>query len=260
LQRLQIPAVQLALSPVINDPDTWGGTIDELRAAGIWIVSGMMAMAGEDYSTLDSIAKTGGVRPDHTWFENRSHSEQVARLASRQGIELVTFHAGFLPEDPKNPERAKLADRLRTVAEVFDHYGVNVAFETGQETAAVLNQVLDELDCDNCGVNFDPANMILYGKGDPVESLRLLARRVRQVHVKDAKPSRMNGGWGREVPVGKGVVNWEAFFETALAITPPVPFVIERESRTGTEEDITVARDLIAYHLQPKRGSSAAKD
>jgi L-ribulose-5-phosphate 3-epimerase len=260
LRRLNIPAVQLALSPLVHEPGIWGNAIEELRAAGIWIVSGMMAMAGEDYSTIESITRTGGVRPDQTWFLNSMHAEQIARLASRQGIELVTFHAGFMSEDPANPERAKMIDRLRTIAEIFDHYDVNIGLETGQETAFVLNQVLDQLDRANVGVNFDPANMILYGKGDPVDSLRTLAGRVRQIHVKDAKPSRVAGEWGREVPVGKGVVNWEAFFEAALAISPPVPFVIERESRTGTQADITVASELIAYHLGPKRGSLRATD
>ena len=260
LRTLDIPGVQLALSPLVKDPQVWGAAIDELRAGGVWIVSGMMSMAGEDYSTLDSITRTGGVRPDHTWFANRTHAEQVARIASRQGIELVTFHAGFIAKDPASPERAKMLDRMRTIAEVFDNYQINVALETGQETAEVLSQFLDELSCDNVGVNFDPANMILYGSGEPIESLRLLARRVRQVHVKDAKPSRMAGEWGKEMPVGKGVVNWEAFFETALAISPPVPFVIECEARNCKDEDITVASQLIAYHLKPKRGSSAATD
>jgi sugar phosphate isomerase/epimerase len=102
--------------------------------------------------------------------------------------------------------------------------------------------------------------MVLYGKGEPVPGLRKLAPRVRQVHIKDARPATTAGDWGREVLVGQGSVDWDAFFETALAIHPPVPFVIERETGAGAarEADIAAARDLIAYHLAPKRHSAKA--
>jgi L-ribulose-5-phosphate 3-epimerase len=260
LHRLELSAAQLALSPIIHDPRLWGAAIDELRAGGTWIVSGMMAMEGENYATLESIARTGGVRPDHTWYSNRSHAEQVALLASRTGIGLVTFHAGFIAEDPGSPERAKMVDRLRVICEIFAHYGVDLALETGQETAGSLVSVLEQLDCTNIGVNFDPANIVLYDKGDPIEAFRQLKPWVRQVHIKDAKPTRIPGQWGREVPVGKGVVNWDRFFDIALSITPPVAFVIERESRSAKDEDIVQARDLIAYHLRPKRDSDSAHD
>ncbi len=258
LAEVDVHAVQLALSPLVNDPQTWGNTIDELRSGGAWIISGMMAPAGEDYSSLESIAATGGFRPDHTWFSNRSHAEEVARLAARTGIGLVTTHAGFIPKDAANPERAKIIDRLRILAGIFDNYGVELAFETGQETAENMLAALDQLNGDagdggaRVGVNFDPANMILYGTGDPVDSLRKLAPRVRQIHIKDAQPTKTPGTWGRETVAGRGAVNWDAFFEVAMQICPPVQFVIEREARNSKESDIAAARDLIAYHLVPQ--------
>lgn len=261
LKQLQIPSVQLALSPMIQDSVLWADAIDELRAGGIWVASGMMAMAGEDYSTLGSIAKTGGLRPDHTWFANRAHAEQVARLASRCGVQLVSFHAGFIHEDLRSPEHGKMVDRLRTIAEIFAHYDVDLALETGQESAATLETLLTELDCPRVGVNFDPANMILYGMGEPIDALRRLMHRVRQAHIKDALPTRIAGTWGREVPVGRGAVDWDAFFDIALAIQPPVQFVIEREGRgTNRDADIAAARDLIAHHLTPRRSSPPIDD
>ena len=256
LMRLDISSVQLALSPLVHHPEAWGNTIDELRSGGVWIVSGMMAPAGEDYSSLESIALTGGFRPDHTWFNNRNHAEEVARLAARTGIGLVTTHAGFIPKDAANPERAKIIDRLKILAATFDNYGVELAFETGQETAESMIEALDQLDGARVGVNFDPANMILYGTGDPVDSLRKLAPRVRQVHIKDAQPTKTPGTWGRETVAGRGSVDWDALFEVAMEISPPLHFVIEREARNSKESDIAAARDLIAYHLvpQPNRG------
>jgi L-ribulose-5-phosphate 3-epimerase len=250
LKQLDISRTQLALSPTIGQPGQWGGAIQTLRGAGVEIVSGMMAMAGEDYSTLQTIARTGGVRPDDGWPANRNHALAVADLADSADIRLVTFHAGFIPDDPADPERAKLIDRLRTIADAFAERGLRLGLETGQETADTLLDALADLDRPNLGVNFDPANMILYGKGDPVAALRMLAPHIVQIHIKDALPADTPGRWGSEVPVGSGAVDWPAFFEVALAIDPPVDFVIEREAGADRPADVDAARNLIVTHLE----------
>lgn len=257
LNRLELGAVQLALGAVLSQPDRWGRAIRIIRAAGIRIVSGMMAMIGEDYSTLESIAATGGVRRDAVWSDNLANARAIAALASEEGIGLVTFHGGFIPEEKRNRERAVILDRLRIIADEFAGRGVGLALETGQETAHTLLEVLKDLHGSGpqmragsmpgagVGVNFDPANMILYDKGDPVAALRLLALHVRQIHVKDAVPTGVPGTWGREVPVGSGAVDWPAFLKVARSIEPPVNFVIEREAGATRETDIAAARDLL---------------
>jgi sugar phosphate isomerase/epimerase len=257
LRQADMDAVQLALSPIVHDPAAWGDAIEELRRANIAILSGMMAMIGEDYSTLESIRRTGGVRPDSTWPGNLQHARDVARLAARAGINLVTFHAGFLPEDQTSHERTIMLDRLAVVADVFGESDIDVALETGQERAATLLAALDDLAQSNVGVNFDPANMILYGQGDPVEALRMLAPHVRQIHVKDAMPAEEPGKWGREVAAGRGAVDWPAFFTVASQIVPPVNFVIEREARDERLDDVVAARDMIRRHAWAIGGQSA---
>jgi L-ribulose-5-phosphate 3-epimerase len=249
LDRTGLDATQLALSPVIREPAVWSGVFEPLAEAGVRIVSGMMTTVGEDYSTLESIARTGGVRPDETWEANLAHAEAVADLATARGIELVTFHAGFIPEQRDDPERAKLLDRLRAIADLFAGRGVRLGLETGQETAATLLEALADLDRSNVGVNFDPANMILYGKGDPVEALRLLAEHVVQIHIKDALPAEKPGTWGSEVPYGDGAVDWPAFFAVATAIRSQVNLVIEREAGDDRIADITWACDQLAEQL-----------
>ncbi len=239
LKSLDVPRVQLALVPCFTDP-AWRDAVDALRGDGIAIVSGMLAFAGEDYSTIESITATGGVRPDVQWSENLDRAFACAAFAERSGIDLVTFHAGFIPHEA-GPLRRVMLDRLRTVADLFAQRGVTLALETGQETATTLRHALDELDRPGVGVNFDPANMILYGKGDPVEAIELLASRVRQVHVKDACATTTPGTWGRELPVGDGQVAWEPF----LALTQGVNLVIEREAGACRDEDIARARDLV---------------
>jgi len=206
-----LTSVQLALAPLRRAEWDAGNTRQRLSGARVSIVSGMMSMPGEDYSTLDSIRATGGLRPDAHWESNRAQAADCARLAAQLELDLVSFHAGFLPHERSDPQREVLIDRLRTVVDLFADEGVHVALETGQETAETLLDVLEELDRPTAGVNFDPANMLLYGMGDPMQALDLLATHVRQIHVKDARSATKPGSWGEEVPVGTGEVNWNAF-------------------------------------------------
>ncbi len=244
-----IESVQLALVPVVTDPAVWGSAVEVLENAGIRVVSGMLAMAGEDYSTLESIRRSGGVRPDETWPENLRLAQAVAGAAGDAGIDMVTLHAGFLDERKDDPTRLAMLDRLRRLADVFAARDVDIALETGQESAVTLFEVLDELDRPAVGVNFDPANMILYGMGDPVEAIERLGPRVVQVHVKDAVGTERPGTWGREVPAGRGAVDWVALFDAAARLEPPVNFIIERESGDERRDDIAAARSLIETRL-----------
>ena len=123
--------------------------------------------------------------------------------------------------------------------------GTGWAFSSGADVAWIT----DELDRPDAGVNFDPANMILYGMGDPVDALRRLAPRVRQVHVKDARAARMPGTWGEEVRVGTGEVDWPAFFGVLRAGAPHVDLMIEREAGEDRVGDILRARELVEGQL-----------
>lgn len=244
LARCGINAVQLALVPCIEHPAEWGNAISRLRERGIVVVSGMLATVGEDYSTLESIERTGGVRLASTWARNQELAAATAQLASNNGVKLVTLHAGFLPHDAANPERTVMIDRLRAIADIYAARGVRVAFETGQEDANTLSAALADIAHPNVGVNFDPANMILYGMGDPVAALRALAPHVWQIHMKDAIPTAVPGTWGREVVAGTGAVDWRAFFAAVAALPRTVDLVIEREAGPTREADIMVAAAL----------------
>ncbi|MFG0330202.1 MAG: sugar phosphate isomerase/epimerase family protein [Phycisphaerales bacterium] len=240
-----LDAIQLALDPIRSGAWSYDETVATLRDSGITILSGMMGMAGEDYTSLDSIKRTGGVRPDATWPANLAATNGNAELAKRLEIPLVTFHAGFIPHDTRDSEHTKMIERLRKIAGAFDRHGVRVAFETGQETADTLLAALDELERPEVGVNFDPANMILYGMGDPVEALRRLAPRVAQIHIKDANPSKLPQTWGSEVVVGTGAVDWPAFFEVVRDERIDCDLVIEREAGDSRVADIIAARKLV---------------
>lgn len=237
-----LSAVQLALDPVRRGQWAEDQTARLLRGAGIEILSGMMAMEGEDYSTLDSIRRTGGVRSDEMWERNLAAARENAQIAHRLGLRLVTFHGGFLPHESASPadqaERRTMVERLRELAAVFASWSVRVGLETGQEDAPTLIGVLNDLGKPVVGVNFDPANMILYGMGDPVAALQRLAPWVRQVHIKDARPPKNPGQWGTEVPAGEGEVDWPAFFRAFRAAGLEVDLVIEREAGHSRVDDV----------------------
>jgi sugar phosphate isomerase/epimerase len=249
IKSLGIRRAQLALSPMVEDAVTWGGAVTELRAAGIDVVSGMFAPIGEDYTTLDSIRATGGVVPDQHWKANLALATEIAAIARRERIDTVTFHAGFVPHDPADPGYAKLRERLATMAGVFADAGCDLLLETGQETADDLLAFLAAVDRPNVGVNFDPANMILYAKGDPIKAIARLMPHVRQVHIKDATAATAVGEWGAEVPAGTGEVDWPGFFGVLRDAGYTGHLVIEREAGDDRSGDIATARELVTALL-----------
>jgi L-ribulose-5-phosphate 3-epimerase len=240
-----IRRVQLALDPLREAPDVWRSAPELLRQNNISIVSGMFGCLGEDYSTLETIRLTGGLAPDAHWEQNWRNIQIATALAQKLGLKLVTFHAGFLPHEESHPDYAKLKQRLVQVADAFQARGIALGLETGQETAAVLRDFLTKLNRPNLGVNFDPANMILYDKGDPIEALRTLGPWIRQVHIKDAVRTSTPGTWGDEVAAGMGEVDWAAFFATLKEIGFAGDLCIEREAGMSRVEDIRAARELV---------------
>lgn len=240
-------AVQLALDPIRRGDWDLRQTRAVLAESGVEILSGMQAMEGEDYSTLASIKRTGGVRPDATWKSNLEAAKRNADIAAELGLTLVTFHAGFIGEDPESTERGTMIERLLSIYDVYDERDVRIALETGQEPAHVVKRLIDDMGV-RVGVNFDPANMMLYGMGDPTESLDLLADLVVQIHIKDAVPADEPGEWGREMPVGEGSVDWDSFFGVIADRGLDVDLVIEREGGKCRDEDVMQAADLVRRH------------
>jgi L-ribulose-5-phosphate 3-epimerase len=255
-----LDSVQLALTPLAERPLVWSTTGELLREAGIAILSGMLETVGEDYGSIESITRTGGVRPASTWPATRERAAKVALVARDLGVRLVTLHAGFLPHDSADPERATMLARLREVLALFGKHGIAVALETGQEPAHTLIACLEAIrseqprDQPPIGVNFDPANMLLYGSGDPIEALRLLAPWVAQIHLKDALPSPTPGSWGTEVPLGEGAVDWDRFFAEAAGCPRSPQMVIEREAGNRRVADVVIARELVAREMVERRG------
>jgi sugar phosphate isomerase/epimerase len=229
LEQLGIDVVQIACGDPHHASWDEGDDMPSVaRAAGITMTGSMLGFPGEDYTTPQTIQKTGG------FGDPALRAERLERLAwgvdrtVALGLTDMTLHAGFLPE-VGSPERSSLLDTLAKAADVAAAKGVTLAFETGQETAGLLRRTLDDLKSPNLKVNFDPANMLLYDMGDPIAAVELLAPDIRSVHVKDAKRPTVPGTWGQEVPLGQGEVDVKKFVKTLKAVGYTGALVVERE-------------------------------
>lgn len=249
-QECGLSSIQLALLPLTNNQWDLNQLTTKLADAKIKICSTMMTTIDEDYSSLESIKATGGLRPSQHWTANQQRAVDSARIAQQLNLTLITLHAGFIPEH-ECAERDTMIHRIATIASIFADSGVNLALETGQEHASTLLELLNHPALSNVKVNFDPANMILYNMGDPIQSLALLKPHIAQIHIKDAIPTQTQGQWGTEVPVGSGAVDWTPFFRIVSTLPDTINLVIERESGTQRIQDIIVARKLIQNHLHP---------
>lgn len=242
---------QLALDPLRRGDWKIDDIREQVDATGVPLLSGMMAMEGEDYSSLETIARTGGVRPDATFEKNLAAARENARIAEELGLELVTWHAGFLPKGHDDPEHAVIVERIQAISDAFGDRGIRIGLETGQERAETLIEVLAEVGREFVGVNFDPANMLLYGMGDPIDAIERLASHVVQIHIKDACASAQPGEWGTETPMGDGQVDWNAFFDLLRNRELHVGLVVEREG--GDQRAVDIERAIHGVDAQLAR-------
>ena len=247
MKKLGLKRIHLALQPFLEGGSRHGAAegaaaLDRVKArlaSGEWKLSAtMIGFPQEDYSTLDTIKKTGGVVPDDAWEANKKIVVAGAKLSAELKSPVLTLHAGFLDEsDPVALK--KYTDRVKFIVDTCGEAGVPVAFETGQETAADLAKFMPTVP--GAGVNFDPANMILYAKGNPVEAVRTLAPWIRHVHLKDAVLTKKPGTWGTEVPWGDGEVDAPRFLAELKAAGYKGNFAIEREGGNDRTGDIALA-------------------
>ncbi|MBL8867450.1 MAG: sugar phosphate isomerase/epimerase [Gemmataceae bacterium] len=235
MDRLGIDVVQIAC----GDPHhaSWSegdGMPAAAVAAGFRMSGAMLGFPGEDYTTPQHIERTGGFGDPATRPERLERFRWGLQRTKDLGLSDIMLHAGFIPEVGAEGRKAFL-DTLAQVSDLAARVGITVAFETGQETSTLLRRTLDDLKCPNLKVNFDPANMLLYDKDDPIRAVELLAPDIRSVHVKDANRPTVKGEWGAEVPLGSGQTNTKLFIQTLKKVGYRGPLCIERE--VGTQAD-----------------------
>jgi sugar phosphate isomerase/epimerase len=220
-----------------------------LTAEKFTLVSAVCAYVGESYIDIPTVLNTVGLVPEKTRAERLARTKAVSDLAQTLGIERVACHIGFVPEDADEPLYAEVRDVTREICDHCAKNGQEFALETGQEPAKVLLRFIEEVNRPNLKINFDPANMILYGTGDPIEALDVLQEHVVTVHCKDGdwpdrdKPEAL----GVERALGDGSVGIERYIHKLKEIGYRGVLTIEREEPDvrKRETDILKAVNLL---------------
>ncbi len=227
--------------------------MDELKTivdeSGVDITVLFVCFPEEDYSSIAAIHGTGGFLPPEYREIRYEMAMKAADMAKHVGIPGIAAHLGFIPDDKNHPDYQFLLKVVKDVAAKCKELGLTFSFETGQEKATVLKGFIDDIGHDNAGVNFDPANMILYGSGEPLEAIDLLGPHVLGVHAKDAKwaaPEVRGKEWGTETTLGEGDVDFPKLLEKIKSFGYTGPITIEREFAGDRQaEEVQKARTLL---------------
>ncbi len=212
-------------------PETARSFLQKLADYGIEITAVFLGFEGESYESIDMAAKTVGFVPSDVRAARLQESLEISDFACQLGVKAIGCHIGFVPCDAGSQDYKSVVQIIRRLCDHLVKNNQALHLETGQESVESLLRFMDDVATDNLYVNFDPANLILYGSGDPMVALRAVGSRVRSVHCKDALATTGTPGidWGREVPFGTGEVNAEAFLRTLKDIGYTGPLTIERE-------------------------------
>ena len=231
IAELQVPTIQLhAPSPGKRNSESAQQLSVQLNEMGVRCTAVFGGFEGESYADIPTVVRSVGLVPEATRQSRLQEMFEIADFAKVLACDTVALHLGFIPHDSS-------ADGYQPIVEVTrqlcDHCGGNDQYlhlETGQETAEGLLEFIRVVDRSNLKVNFDPANMILYGTGQPIEALRAVGNHVRSVHCKDGTWSDQPGEtWGAEVALGQGDVDMRAYLTTLKEIGYEGPLTIERE-------------------------------
>lgn len=169
-----------------------------------------------------------------------------ADFAKKLGITDVITHMGFIPENPNDPQFAPFCVAVRTVAQHLQANGQYLLFETGQETPVTMLRCFEQVGMDNLGINLDTANVIMYGRANPVDALEVFGKYVRNLHAKDGCYPTNGRDLGLETRIGEGKVNFYELFKKLHELGYDGPVTIEREIHgDGQQRDVLDAREYL---------------
>lgn len=244
VRRLGFSTCQLSVGMA---PAELAGPIrDAMRKYSIEITALMTLGEGRMVWDLRDGPLTVGLVPRDTRANRVEALQRASDLAKACGVSAVHTHCGFIPENPNNPLYPEVVKVVRDVAAYIGRNGQTFLCETGQETPITLLRLIEDCKLDNIAVNMDMANLILYGKGDPVGALDVLGRYVRGTHAKDGLWPTDPYGLGEETPIGKGDVRFREVFRKLHQLHYTGPVTIEREiSGPRQEADILASKKFV---------------
>ena len=224
-----------------------------LSELGITLTAVFGGFEGESYADIPTVVETVGIVPPALRAARVQEMKEIADFAHMLQCDVVALHLGFIPHDKSDPLYGDVVKVTRDILDHCKHNNQNLHLETGQETAAGLLEFISDVERDNLFINFDPANMILYGTGEPIEALRQVGALVRSVHCKDATWADNPGvEWGAEVALNDGAVGMEDYLRTLDEIGYTGPLTIEREIPQDPERQKTEIGNAVNLLTQLK--------
>jgi sugar phosphate isomerase/epimerase len=204
--------------------------LKKLQDYGITLTAVFGGFDGESYADIPTVSRTVGLVPPETRAARTKEMKEISDFAKVLGCKVVALHLGFVPHDTQAPLYKEVLEVTRDLCDHCAKNGQSLHLETGQETADGLLQFIRDVQRDNLFVNFDPANMILYGTGEPIAAVKKIGKYVRSIHCKDGKWAANPGQeWGQEMPLGQGDVGMQNYLRALLEIGYDGPLTIERE-------------------------------
>jgi len=212
--------------------------VEGSKASGVRVCALWAGYPGEHEWSFTKGPTTLGFVPPELREMRVAALKKGADFAKKIGAPAVITHCGFVPENMTDPLYPGTLNAIKQVAQHCEKLGLGFWFETGQETPVVLLRVIEDIGARNLGVNLDPANLILYGKGNPVDALDVVGRHIRNVHIKDGLYPTDGRNLGKETPVGKGRVDFPLLFKRLKEeFSYDGELIIEREIKEGQEQN-----------------------
>ena len=259
VRAMGIATVQLQYPPHLDTPAGVVAIKAASAQSGVEITVVFCGFAGESYADIPAVRATVGLVPPATRAERVEMTLRIARFAASLGVSRVAAHIGFIPESPREPLYQELVATVRGICDELASRDQMFLLETGQETASGLKEFLESVARPNLRVNFDPANMVLYGQDPPLEALETLFPFVESVHCKDGLWPTQTEQLGVEVPFGEGDIEATKWLNKLLELGYLGPLTIEREIQgPARTRDILGAKTLIESVLN-KRAMQEAR-
>jgi sugar phosphate isomerase/epimerase len=228
---LGVPTIQLhAPHQATRTQSAADAFLKKIADYGIKLTCVFGGFEGESYADIPTVARTVGLVPPATRAARTKELKEISDFAKLLGTSAVGLHIGFVPHDRSLPLYQEVVAVAQDVCDHCAKHGQTLHLETGQETADDLLAFIQDVKRPNLFINFDPANMILYGTGEPIAALKKVGRYVKSIHCKDGKWAKSPGKeWGQEVALGDGDVGMENYLRTLKEIGYDGPLTIERE-------------------------------
>jgi L-ribulose-5-phosphate 3-epimerase len=237
--------------------EKWDAALTEEHFTAITAVC---SYVGEDYKDIPTVQQTVGLVPENTRADRIARTKAVSDVARKLGIDSVACHIGFVSHDFGSRSYAAIRDVTKDICDHCAKNGQSFTLETGQEPAKVLLQFIHDVKRPNLKINFDPANMVLYGTGDPIEALAVLGTHVISVHCKDGDwpPVDKPEALGVEKPLGEGSVDFPAFLSKLKEIGYKGLLSIEREEQDQTKRAADIRKAIVLLKRLTKPAASGA--